>query len=116
MAVSAGDIKKLSGEFSSLENSQINIFLGMAKRCINASVWGDKADDGIKLLTAHFVSMANRGGASGSITKEKVGDLEISYGSGGGSESDLATTSWGKLFLAMRRTLVITPMVVSCPK
>lgn len=117
MAVTASDIKKLSSELATESNSKINIFLGMATRCVNAKVWGDKTDDGISLLTAHFIAMANKGSVGGSITKEKIGDLEVSYSNGKPeSNIELSATSWGQLFLSLRRTLVITPMVVSCPE
>ena len=33
----------------------------MASRQVNSVVWGEKADDGIKLLAAHMLAMAPRG-------------------------------------------------------
>jgi len=117
MAVTPKDVKNvaLSGEFDDLKNSAIQIYLDMAVRCVDETVWGDKADDAIKLLTAHYLTLATREGASGPVTSEKVGDLQTNYGQSQ-SDSELASTSYGTMYLQMKKTLVTTPRVVQCPQ
>lgn len=117
MAVQPNEVKKvaLDGAFDSLTNSQIKIYLDMATNCVDETVWGKKADDAIKLLTAHYLTLASRGGNSGSVTSEKVGDLQKSFSNAQTDDSELATTSYGQMYLQMRKTLVITPRL-SCPQ
>jgi hypothetical protein len=52
-------------------------------------------------------------GSGGPITQEKVGDLSRSYGTYdlSGSE-ELGQTSYGREFLRVRKTLIISPWVV----
>jgi len=114
MAVGFSDLQKIAPEFSQEDSSRVNFFLKIARRGISETVWGDQYDDGVLFLTAHYLTVANRNGVGGSVTKEKVGDLEVSYSSQGDSEFD--TTSWGRLYLSIKKTLVTGPRVVGCPE
>lgn len=117
MAVQPKDVKDiaLQGEFDSLKNGAIKIYLDMATRCVDATVWGDKSDDAIKLLAAHFLTLATRGGKGGSVTSEKVGDLQINYGQSGQDDAELLSTSYGTMYLQLKKGLVITPRL-ACPQ
>lgn len=116
MAVSATDIKKFAPELESEPNSRIQFFIDFALLSVNASVFGDKTDKAVALLTAHFMTLSNRGGSGGSVTSEKVGDLSRSYSAPSGkvSESELATTAYGQMFLTLLKSLSISPRVVGC--
>jgi hypothetical protein len=109
MSVTASDIRDLpSGEFSSLTDAVINRFLAEAGREVNASVWGDRYDDGILYLTAHLLAFAKKGatGAAGPVTSETAGPLSISYGGAAtASDAALASTSYGRRYLEIAHTL-----------
>lgn len=117
MALQPKDIKDMSltGEFDSLKNSAIQIYLNMAIKCTSETAWRDKYEDAIKLLTAHMVTMALRGGNSGSVSSEKVGDLQVSFSNAQSDDTELATTSYGQMYLSMRKGLVVTPRL-ACPQ
>jgi len=108
---------ELSGE----SETRINRFIGLAKLSVSEDVWGAKADFATALLAAHYLTMATREGVGGEVKRKRIGEAEIEYGlTGGGSTStdavhELNLTSYGKQFLQLRRTLVITPRVSGCP-
>lgn len=117
MAITPSELKKFAPEFEDQPNSRLNIFIGMADRMVNESCWGDKADDARLLLSAHFTTLGDRGagGTAGAVTSEKVGDLQTNYAnpsSSSGKGSEFMSTSYGQIYLQLRKTLVVTPMVV----
>lgn len=116
MSVTAQDLKKLAPELETETTSRLQFFIDFAVMNVNTSYFGDKTDKAVTLLAAHFLSMANRGGAGGSVTSEKVGDLSTSYSAPSGkvSESELATTAYGQMFLTILKSLSISPRVVGC--
>lgn len=112
MSVDAANFKKAFPEFADVPNVRLTIFSGMAERNVNRSVWEEKADDAEMLLTAHFLTLADRQGAGGAVTQERVGDLSVSYGTSKGNQDELNSTSYGQMFLMMMKTLAITPRVI----
>lgn len=116
MAVTAQDVKKLAPELESETAPRLQFFIDFAVKKVNPSYFKDETDTAVILLAAHFVTMANRGGAGGSITSEKVGDLSRGYGAPSGklSESELATTAYGQMFWTILKSLAISPRVVGC--
>jgi hypothetical protein len=116
MSVTAQDLKKIAPELESETTPRLQFFIDFAVLNVNASVFLDKTDKAVTLLAAHFITMANRGGAGGSVASEKVGDLARSYAapSGKTSESELATTAYGQMFLTLLKSLSISPRVVGC--
>ena len=117
MAVQPKDVKNMAlmGEFDSFKNPAIQIYLDLAIKCTPESIWGGCTEEAVKLLTAHYLTLASRGGKGGSITAEKVGNLAQSF-SAGSTTDDMASTSYGMMYSKLRKTLVITPMVVGCPE
>jgi hypothetical protein len=95
-------LKQLAPELSSESPSRANIFLDIAKNQVVASVWGDRYTNGVLLLAAHFMTLANRKGVGGPVTGLSAGDMSISYGSTQ-AKSDLANTSYGLLYLELRK-------------
>jgi hypothetical protein len=111
-AIDAKFVKDIAPELASEPNKRINIFINMATNCVNETVWGDKCPDAVALLTAHFMTMANRGGVGGAVKSEKVGDLSTTYGSSANEQSLLAQTSYGSMFLQMMRVVRPLPRVL----
>lgn len=122
MAASASQFKKMFPEFSDAVNSGLNIYLSLAEKCIGTSKFGNKRDEAVMLLAAHMyskVGAAGSGSATGAITKEKVGDLEVTYSTANASNTsqagaDYQTTPYGQLYWNLLRGCIITPMVSGC--
>ena len=125
MATTPAQVILLAPELASQTEDRINFFISAAALYINTSIWGAKADFAHALYTAHLMTIANIGGvsgssgASGTVTSEKVGDLSRTYSdtsstSGSNStNSELMGTGYGRQFLAQRRSLLISPIVVN---
>jgi len=124
MAITASVFKKMFPEFADASNSSLNMYLGLADKCVGKNKFGDKRDYAVMLLGAHMfskVGAAGAGGATGAITKEKVGDLEVTYsnamataGTASKAGAEYQTTPYGQLYWTLLRGCVITPMVTKC--
>jgi hypothetical protein len=62
----------------------------------------------IAYLAAHMNAVSTKGGASGSVTSEKEGDLARSFG-GPTSSGPLGATGYGQEYLRLRNKYVLTP-------
>lgn len=117
MAVTADDVIAYEPNAASIDEDRINLFIGYAENQVNRDVWGDLADQAVILLTLHGLYKTGAGsGANGQgpVTMEKVGDLQRSYGTSSGAQSDdsLGATGYGQEYLRLRKMLVITPVVI----
>lgn len=114
MAVNASDFKKMFPEFAEVPNARLQMFFDFAAENVNRNIFAEKSDRAEALLAAHFLTLADRGGAAGPITSEKVGDLSRSYGTIKSEQEELAATAYGSMFITMLKSLPITPRVVGC--
>lgn len=80
-------------EFAETNPTLIERALARAQRMVDATVWGDKTDDGVGLYAAHVLAMAN----AGSNEKVKPGQT---------------TTYWAE-FVEMRDAVVAAFAFVS---
>jgi len=121
MAINAATVIDVAPELASIATDRISRFIEYARPYINRRIWGIKSDYAHALYTAHLLrATANSNsalGPAGPITSESVGDLSVSYGGGGGGGSTtefnpLADTVYGRLLIQLRKTLLITPIVV----
>lgn len=111
--VETSDVLVYAPELSSLDNSFVQVYLDLAKNFVFENKWERKYKQAVCLLTAHFLTIAQRaGGSAGPITSESVGELSISYGSVSDKGDELLTTTYGSMYFALRKTLKITPLVV----
>ena len=76
MSFTFADFQARFPELSSVDENFYNTAKVSASLSVNPVVWIDKTDEGIKLMTAHIIALSSRGGVSGQIKREKVGDLE----------------------------------------
>lgn len=113
--VTAAIIKQYAPELASVSDPMIGLYIDLAKDNVAESVWQEKYDRAVAMLTCHYLTMRGRAasGGAGPVTSKKVGDLQISYGQVQGYMSDatLSSTEYGMIYLHMRRGLVITPIV-----
>ena len=115
MAVNISDIKKNFPEFANETNPQIQFFLDMAERRVNRSIFGDKADDAVCLMTLHLLTLGSRGGNAGAVTQEKVGDLSRGYSGGKSSDGNsISSTAYGQMFDDLMRSCRTGPRVLGC--
>lgn len=110
MAADAKMVRDIAPELKAEDDGRIDTFLGFAALSVNANVWGDKSDLGVAVMAAHLLTLSNRGGVSGAVTSEKVGDLARSYSSTKASDETLMSTSYGSWFIQLRKSLPITPV------
>ena len=101
-------------EFSSVPNdARFATLLDFAEDDVNSNVWGDKTDRGIALLLGHMLATFDGTiSTAGNVTSEKVGDLARSYAEYTGDDTELGQTKYGREFLRVRKTLLISPFVV----
>ena len=120
MAVTANDIRDHFAEFSGLSDTVITRWQTQAERRVNATQWGDKADDGVLWLTAHLLKLqqvlaCGADSASGPVSSHKVGDLAIAYKvSDKLVNSWLASTTYGQYYLDLRRSIWPTRVLGAC--
>ena len=111
----------LVGDFDDIPPKFIQCTLDREVTChAPEGVWGEKHVIAQSLVAAHIVTLAQEGsdGPAGPVVSESAGGLSRTYASGsGGTESDAywSSTSYGRRYLALRRTLPLTPLTLHCP-
>lgn len=120
MALNIPLFKDLIPEFSGTSDSTLNAIAAEAQRFVTKKKWDTKSAIALIYYTAHLLKVGvigvSSGGAGGSLTKEKVGDVEQSFSAGSSSsgstqDQNLESTPYGRQFIAMRKSLLITPMI-----
>jgi hypothetical protein len=106
-------VQSIAPEFKNKTSEEIQVFIDIAKTMIDQSVWGDKYDYGVAYLAAHLMTVSARGGTSGSVVKEQVGEITVQYSQpmSDGVKSLYLSTSYGSIYLSLRNSLVLTPLV-----
>lgn len=113
MTLNAPLFAALAPEFASYDSTALTLVAAEAERFVNQTVWKEKADLGLVYMTAHMLKMAKEAEYI-KVTSEKVGDLSRSYDkSGAPGDTELDQTQYGKEFKRVRRTLQISPFVVT---
>lgn len=98
MASASEILSAIAPQFDSNVNRATH--LNLATNRTSSSCFGKNYNYAIALRAAHSLTLSERaltsGGASGSITGKKEGDLSISFGSTrGNNNGDLSQTSYG---------------------
>jgi hypothetical protein len=111
--IQPSDITDVAPELADQTTQRLEFYIELARSFVNEGMWGAKATKGIILYAAHLATLGAREGAGGAITAERVGDLQRSYGSSSSEEDyELKQTSYGTMFLSLRKTLAFTPILV----
>ncbi|NQY74607.1 MAG: DUF4054 domain-containing protein [Candidatus Margulisbacteria bacterium] len=112
MGISRLNVISRHPEFSDIPNGvYFNSVIASAIRQVSPKHWGNLVHDGIILLTGHYLALGRRKGLTGSITMEKVGDLQRSYEGSGNSTNSLSATSYGAEYLRLVKTIPSRPLV-----
>ena len=112
MAADKATVKLIAPELSTETDGRLDLFLNLASLSFDSTVWGDKLAMGICLMVAHLVTLANRRGSGGNISSQSVGGVSVSYSNSGQGDDELKTTSYGQMYIKLRKSLVITPLIV----
>lgn len=115
ITVTPEDIQAYAPEFASTSDERLQLFIDYAWNFVAESKWARKTKMAVVLMTCHLLTRSNQAasGVAGPITAERVGELSRSYANNVNSlNPELSGTSYGQDFLALRKTLLITPIVV----
>lgn len=104
---------QLSGATLDGGSDVLDFQLATACTMINASLWGSKAGAGQAYLTAHFMAIATgAGGGETGVTTSRTID-RISQGNAATSfdvsDAAFASTKWGRMYLALKKTIAVVP-------
>jgi hypothetical protein len=110
-------ILNIAPELASVEDARFSFFVTNMARFVNSAAWGEGYDYAHALLVAHALTMSNRGqtagGAAGAVSSMALGKASISYASPTATDAgSLGQTSYGSEFLSLRKTLLISPVIV----
>jgi hypothetical protein len=99
------------------ELARIDRFISRATNRLNVTGLGDKYDEAAAYLVAHQLtrSATSTSSAGGTVTKEKVGDVEITYSAGSSSSSlsDYSSTKYGQEFQSILKTCYAGPRLLN---
>lgn len=107
-------------EFSSEDDTRIQLFIDDSVVILNEPYWGTKFDMGLSYYTAHLLvigtkTAAGSSGSQGSVTSRSVDGTSVSYGNsstGDTADDFLASTAYGQRYLALRKTLGVPAYVI----
>lgn len=119
MALTTKDnVLLIAPELSTASNDLWDLVLADVGDAISASVFGVKSERAARYWVAHNMTLlvdSSLAGASGPITKEKVGDVMREYAkivSVSESEKDYSRTGYGQTFLSIRKSCIVLFMAV----
>ena len=102
----------IATEFNYLSDDAVTKRLELtAREVTNPRLAADIKEELIAYLTAHYLTISEkRKGAGGEVASVSEGKLSISYASGYSNvKSDLAVTSYGRIYDRLMRSYTITP-------
>ena len=103
----------IATEFNYLSDDAVTKRLELtAREVTNPRLAADIKEELIAYLTAHYLTISEkRKGAGGEVASVSEGKLSITYTSGYSNvKSDLAVTSYGRIYDRLMRSYTITPM------
>jgi Protein of unknown function (DUF4054) len=129
MAVTVASFRAVFAEFASAESypdQRLAYWLALGEKMINVERWGDLADHGAMLFTAHRVTLQARslrdakfgkapGSASGPVSSKSVDKVSISYDVSSSSEEGAGfwnLTTYGQEYIRLARIMGTGPIEV----
>ena len=112
----AVDLAYMQAHFKGLDLSDTTFVTNMiawADGEVSSTIFGDRRDQAVSNLAAHFISQNNTGGgASGPVQSEKVGDQQITFKAPDPASGSLMTTPYGQEYKRIIGTVPTSPIVV----
>lgn len=116
-ATSTPLVYTLSGDTLTGGSDLLDFQLETTCLMVNASAWGSKAGAAQAYLCAHFMAIATGkgGGETGATTSRSMAAISQSNASTAFATTDaaFASTRWGRMFLALRATVINFGMLTS---
>ena len=116
------NILLIAPELSDRSDDLFNLVIADVSLAVSSSKFGTRTEEAQRYLAAHLLSLcgsstsSGAGGASGSVKREKVDQVEKEYGSIGDILGDKATrydlTVYGQRYMTLSRALVPNFLVV----
>lgn len=101
-------------EFICQNGDLVDLILADVASEVKSDVFGSKQEQGQRYLAAHYLSLADSGasggnsGASGPVEMEKVGDVQVKYGSSNLMDATrYDETKYGRLFMNVRKGCIL---------
>lgn len=105
--MAATTVQIIQARCSGLYNdSNRSLYIELAQDLTDSWFFGDYYNHAVALRAAHMWTLDNRdsGGAAGSVTSKKEGDLSVGYSVGKASDEDLGQTSYGRQLLNLMKS------------
>lgn len=102
-------------EQAALRAGARELVMAEAERQIGEGVFGESRPYAVALLTAHMITLGNRGGNAGAVSSLKEGGLAVSYAQASTTEEALGLTSYGAELIRLRRSKLIGARTALCP-
>ena len=105
-------IPELCAEFPQLAGEILDVTADM----INLDYWGLEASRAHAWLAAHFLfTTSTEGNPGGVITSRKIDKIQENYAVATASDPELSTSRFGRIYIALRKTLIVAPLVGRSP-
>lgn len=101
---SVSDVTTLAPELASVNPAQLALIVDvLTQAMISVDDWGTRLSEGHTLLAAHWATIElNPAGAGGVVTSRRLDKISETYQVAAMSDSELSTTKYGRMFLALR--------------
>jgi len=96
------------------EDDRLDKMIEVAEGRLSVDTFGDNYNEAVALLVLHMYEISDRGGAGGSITSEREGQLARSFAAAA-SPMAWASTSWGQELIQLTRSLAFFPRTRMMP-
>jgi hypothetical protein len=93
----------IAPEYGHIDAERFAALKSIAETFIDEKVFGNTTSYAVALYIAHMLKLGERTG-NGAVTSERVGDISRTYDSG---TRGLGETSYGRLFLEVRRSRIL---------
>lgn len=107
------DVCKLFPEFADDNEAFVQVWLDATEGLINLSCWKAKACAGHAMIAAHMMSVT-KDGERGPVNQRTIDKISVTYaavGAATGLDAEYSGTRYGRMYLALRSTLLIAPVV-----
>ena len=103
-------------EFADDKPEFLQVWLDATADAINVSQWKRKASTGHVFLAAHLLTVTTKEGRGerGPANSKAIDKLRVTYAAVGTAtqlDANFSTTRYGRAYLALRSTLLVTPIV-----
>jgi len=119
VSVTPASFKDELPEFASVPDNTVQKWLTRCAQMLNPDRWGRSYDDGLIFRTAHQMVVmgvvAGMSATASAVKSKTVGPVSVTYDTPQDTraeDTELERTKYGRMFKALRRTLVRSPMVL----